>query len=368
MKTPQPPRTLPNGGRILLALTLSCASLFSLAACSKDPPSATESAGTPVRSAVTTRGPGAAVIEANGLVGSRDEMRLSFKAGGIVRRILVQEGESVRKGALLAEVELTEIAAQAEQAAQLAAKAERDLERGERLHADQVISLEALQNLRTQAAVARAARDAARFNVGYSRITAPRDGVVLRKLAEERELVPPGQPVIILGSAERGHVVRFALSDRDIVQLDVGDKARVLLDAYPGRELTGIVSEVSSAADPRTGLFPAQLRLDTTGADLRLASGLVAKLRIEPQRASSDQLVYVPIAAIVEGDGRRASVFVVDGNVARKREVRLAFLTGTQAALEQGVDAGATVVTEGALYLVDGERIRIVADRKLAAR
>jgi RND family efflux transporter MFP subunit len=294
-------------------------------------------------------------------------MRLSFKTGGIVRRIAVQEGEAVAKGSVLAELELTEISAQVEQAAQFAAKAERDLERGERLHADQVISLEALQNLRTQAAVAQAARDAARFNLGYSRIVAPRDGVVLRKLVEEREFVPPGQPVILLGSAERGHVVRFALADREIVRLHTGNAASVRLDAYPERELRGTVSEVSAAADPRTGLFPAQLRLEPQ-ADIRLASGLVARLRLEPAADANDRLARVPVAAIVEGAGRMASVFVVDGGVARKRPIRVRFLEGEYAAVDSGAQPDERVVTEGALYLVDGERIRIVGGDAPAAR
>jgi len=336
------------------------ASLFAfsvLAACSKDAGNAAAKTGTPVNVAVASSGPPLAVIEANGLVGSRDEMRLSFKTGGIVRQIAVQEGEAVRKGALLAELELTEIAAQAEQAIQLAQKAERDLERGERLAADQVISLEALQNLHTQASIARAARDAARFNLGYSRITAPRDGVVLRKLVEERELVPPGQPVIILGSADRGYVVRLALSDRDIVKIATGDAATIALDAYPGRELRGLVSEVSSAADPRNGLFPAQIRLEPQ-AGIRLASGLVARIRLLPSHNGEASLAYVPIAAIVEGDGRTASVFVVEGDIARKRAVQLRFLDDEHAALESGIKPGERVVTEGALYLVDGEKIR----------
>jgi RND family efflux transporter MFP subunit len=249
----------------------------------------------------------------------------------------------------------------------MAQKAERDLERGERLHADQVISLESLQNLRTQAAVARAARDAARFNLGYSRITAPHDGVVLRKMVEERELVPPGQPVIVLGSADRGHVVRFALSDRDIVQINNGDAVSVRLDAYPGRELKGVISEVSSAADVRTGLFPAQVRLDPAPG-LKLASGLVARIRIAPERAGTGTLVRVPISAIVEGDGRAASVFVVDGTTARKRAVQVRFLEAEQAAIDSGVRSGERLVTEGALYLVDGERIRIADGDARAAR
>jgi len=355
-----------SSGRVTAILIVTLC-LLAIGACSEGAPEKSAAVGTPVRSAAATQGPATAAIETNGLVGSRDEMRLSFKTGGIVRRLVVREGESVRKGAVLAELELTEIGAQAEQAAQIALKAERDLDRGERLHADQVISLEALQNLRTQAAVARAARDAAGFNLGYSRIVAPRDGVVLRKLVEERELVPPGQPVIVLGSADRGYVVRFALADRDIVKITVGDVAQVTLDAYPDRKLEGTVSEVSSAADLRSGLFPAQLLLSPTSG-LRLASGLVANVRISPKRASRDTLTYVPIAAIVEGDGRRASVFVVEGEVARKREIRVAFLTDTQAALEAGLSPGERVVTEGSLYLVDGERIRIVDGATVAAR
>jgi len=321
---------------------------------------------TPVRAAQATAGPAVAPIEANGLIGARDEMRLSFKTGGIVRRIVVQEGEVVRKGELLAELELTEVQAQAEQALQMAQKAERDLERGERLYADQIISLEALQNLQTQAAVAGAGRDAARFNLGYSRITAPRDGVVLRKLVEERELVPPGQPVVILGSAERGYVLRFALSDRDIVRIKTGDVARARVDAYPGIELKGVVNEVSSAADLRTGLFPAQIRLEST-ADLRLASGLVANVTIDPSRSGSVRFTYVPVSAIVEGEGRTASVFVIDGTTARKRLVRVGFIKDEYVALAEGLKPGERVVTEGSLYLVDGERIRVVDESTGAA-
>jgi RND family efflux transporter MFP subunit len=325
-----------------------------------------EAAGTSVRAAEATEGPAAAAIEANGLVGARDEMRLSFKTGGIVRRIAVQEGEAVRKGALLAELELTEIQAQAEQASQLAEKAGRDLERGERLYADQVISLEALQNLRTQAAIANAARDAARFNLGYSRIVAPRDGVVLRKLVEERELVPPGQPVVMLGSADRGYVVRLAVADRDIVRIAKGDTARVRVDAYPDVELKGVVNEVSSAADPRTGLFPAQVQIEST-SNIRLASGLVANVTIEPTHSSELRYTYVPVSAIVEGEGRTASVFVVDGTTARKRLVRVGFIRDEKVALAEGLKPGERVVTEGALYLVDGERIRVVDGATAAA-
>ena len=145
---------------------------------------------TPVRTAVAASGPASPPIDGNGIVATKDEARLSFKVGGVVSRIRVQEGESVRKGQLLAEIEPAEINAQVDATSQLAAKARRDLERGERLYADQVISLEQLEGLRTQAATSQAQLRSVQFNRGYATIVAPRDGVVLRKLAQERELVP----------------------------------------------------------------------------------------------------------------------------------------------------------------------------------
>jgi len=331
-----------------------------LSACGAAPSDPTADQGTPVRTGIASSGPAMASLKTNGIVAARDEMRLSFKTGGIIRRIAVQEGQRVKQGQILAELELAEINAQYQQARQVADKAARDLERGERLHVDQVISLEALQNLRTQAAVTAAARDAARFNLSQSTIVAPRDGVILRQLAEERELVPPGQPVIVLGSSERGHVVRAAISDRDLVRINVGDRAEVRLDAYPERVFTGKLHEVSAAADPRTGLFPIEVHFEAP-VDTKLATGFIAKLQITPAAASAANVTYIPIAALVEGDGNKAQVFVVDGAVARKREVQVAFIDGDTVALSSGLAIGTTLVTEGALYLVDGERISTVS-------
>ena len=177
---------------IMLALPLAA-----MAGCGAKTPETAEAAaeGTPVRTAPATSGPANVPIGASGLVASEDEMRLSFKTGGIIRRIAVREGAVVRKGQLLAEIELAEVNAQFEQARQGALKAERDLERGERLHADQVISLEALQNLRTQAAVARAASQAAGFNLGYSSIVAPQGKARDDRLVVDFNNAPPGMRV-----------------------------------------------------------------------------------------------------------------------------------------------------------------------------
>ncbi len=314
---------------------------------------------TPVRIQQASQGPAVPPIDTNGMVVTKHELRLSFKMGGLVRRIHVQEGDVVKQGQRLAEIELTEVNAQMEQARQMAEKAARDLKRGENLYADQVISLEQLQDLRTQAAMAEASFKSAQFNLGYSVIVAPRDGVVLRKLVEERELVPAGTPVLLFGESDRGYVVRAALADREIVNVKIGDKGEIRMDAFPGQAMTGTIVEVASAADERSGMFSIEVSFDTPPP--RLVSGLVARLRLAPE-SSAPPLTYVPLAALVEGDGDRASVFVLDAGKAQKREVRVAFITADSIALESGLAAGEPVITDGALFLENGEAVEVQPD------
>lgn len=339
--------------RPLLPLALALA----LAACGGSPQGVV-TAPTPVRVALAYAGPAVPAVETNGVVGAKDEMRLSFLVGGVVQRIAVEEGARIRRGELLAALDPTEVDAQVEQAVQLAAKAQRDLERSERLYVDQVISLEQLQDLRTQASIAKARASSARFSRGHAVIRAPRDGVVLRKLVEEREMVPAGATVLVVSGADRGFVVRTALADREVVQLRLGDAADVRIDAFPGRVLAGKVSEISGAADPASGLFPVEVRLD--GTALGHASGLLAKLTIHPAAADASTLTYVPIAAIVEGDRGHASVYVVHDGHAQRREVEVAFIAADSVALAAGLASGETVITDGALYVGDGDAIAVV--------
>jgi multidrug efflux system membrane fusion protein len=316
------------------------------------------SAATPVRVAAATSGPAAPSIRTNGLLANKDEIRLAFKVGGVIRKLVVSEGERVRKGQRLAQIEQTEVNASVEQARQAHEKAKRDAARGERLFHDKVISLEQLQDLRTQAAMAEAALNSAEFNWNYAAIVAPRDGTVLRRLAEERELVAAGAPVLVFGGQERGFVVRAGLADREIVQVRIGDSVRVKLDALPDATLDGKVTEIASAADGASGMFGIEVAIDSQ-AELPLKSGLVAKLTIVPASALSGSRVYVPIGAIVEGDGRNARLFVLDNDRARRRDIEVAFIEGAVVAVASGVDVGEQVITDGAQYLEDGERVAI---------
>ncbi len=330
-----------------------------LAACGQQPAPPVAAAPSLVRVVSPVSGPGAAPIISTGIVSAADELKLSFKTGGVIQRMVVREGQAVKAGELLAELVPTEINAQLAQAQQLNEKAQRDLQRGERLYADQVIALEQLQNLRTQAKVATAQLQSASFNSGFARITAPAAGTVMRKLAEDHEVVAPGQPVLVLGVSNKGYIVRAALADREAVQLQVGDAASVQLDAAPDTVLQGRVSEVGGAAQLENGLFPVQVQLEP--AQVTLVAGMVAQVSIQPSAASKTFLLYVPTGAVVSGVGQQASVFVLQDKVVKKRSIQVAFFTRDQIAVSEGLVATDQVITDGGLYLSDGEVVSVQA-------
>jgi RND family efflux transporter MFP subunit len=297
-------------------------------------------------------------VEATGTLHSKDELQLSFKMPGVVARVLVAEGQQVRRGQPLATLDLREIDAQVAAARSGVDKAQRDLQRAEALYADSVATLAQVQDARTGAEVARSGLQAAAFNRRYATIVAPADGVVLRRLAEGGELVGAGQSVVVLGSSERGQVLRVGVADRDAVRLKPGDAATVRFDAYPGEEFAGSVREVAPAADPATGTY--QVEVSVVAGGKPLSSGLVGRVEMRP--AAGAEMALVPIGSILEADGDAATVYTLaaDGRTAKRLPVTVGFIAGERVAVSGGLEGVSRVVTDGAAYLGDGAAVQVV--------
>ncbi len=305
-----------------------------------------------------------AQTRAVGVLAPRDEIRLAFKVGGVVDSVRVESGDLVRKGQVLAELKRAEVDASVSQAAEGVEKARRDLERARQLRSDEVATEEQVQDLTTAYNVARSSLDAARFNARFARIEAPADGIVFERMVEGGELVQAGQPVIVLGSTASGWVVRVGLADRDVVRMEPGAPAQVTFDAFPGRAFEGRVTRVGAAADRMTGTFEVEIEVQPQGA--RFARGLVAKvaLPLAPLPGVASSATVVPVTALVEADGQRATVYVLDRgkNVARRKDVTLGPLLGEQVIVTAGLVTGESVITDGAAWLTDGGSVRVVDD------
>jgi RND family efflux transporter MFP subunit len=308
-----------------------------------------------VRLAPVSPGPVERPIRAAGLVAARSEWDLAFKVGGVLSRVAAREGDRVRAGQLLAELDGTELAAAVAQAREALAKARRDAERTAVLAASESAPRVAADDARTGVAVAEASLAAAEFNLRHARLVAPDDGWIDRRAAEPGEVVGPGRPVFHL-SGGRGQVVRADLAERDVVGLAAGAPAFVVLDSRPGVELPGRVTEIAHAASRGTGTWQVEVSVDGAAAGAPLLAGLTAKVRIPRAVPAAGS---VPLAAVVGGDGASGAVYAVDGGRARRVPVVIAFLDGERAVLSRGVERLDAVVTDGADRLSDGAAVRV---------
>ncbi|WP_370263740.1 efflux RND transporter periplasmic adaptor subunit [Limnobacter sp.] len=341
---------------------LALCAVLALAACGPAKPDTTQVAeARRVKTTTVEQGPASADIEVPGVGAFRDETRLSFKVGGVIERITVREGDTVKAGQKLAWLDKQEVNAAVAQAQAAHDKALRDLQRGEQLRKEEVISKVQLQNLNTAAQLSRAQLTQAQFASATAEVSATADGVVLKRFAQVGEVVAPGQPVLLLGSRSSGFVLKASLADRQAVHIAVGNSAEVVFDALPGTRWPGKVIEQSQAADPATGTYGVLVQLDPQAhPGLNLLSGMQGRARIQPNNTNSTRS-YVPIEAVVEGNNKNAWMYVLQAdNTVKRQAVQIAFVAGARVALQEPLPEGTKVVSTGAPYLQDGETVQVV--------
>lgn len=293
-------------------------------------------------------------VRTSGKLFSKTEVRLSFKTGGLIRSIYTDEGKSVKKGQILAQLYLSEIQSRVNKAKQGLEKARRDFHRAKNLYEDTVATLEQFQNAQTALEVAESNLHIARFNLRHSYIRAPADGKILKKLAAENEMTAPGHPVFLFGSSEKEWIVRVNVTDKDIVKLNLNDTAEILLDAYPEKCLKARVTETGEFADPYTGTFEVELTLYNT--DIRLISGLICTAMIYPSEKQS--WFKVPYSALVSGEGNRAVIYIAKGNTFSKSTIKVIKQPDFMLA-KSGLKENMLIITKGQNELKKNSKILI---------
>jgi len=301
---------------------------------------------------------GHAVIKASGQLTTNDETVLGFKTGGVVSRVYLREGDAVRKGQLLATLDLTEINAGVAQARMNAEKAQRDFKRAANLYADSVVTLEQYQNAETAVAVAARQLEAAEFNRSYSEIHAPADGFVLKKFVNAGQVVSIGDPVLLVNAvSQRGWILKVGVSDRQWAQLQPGDPANIHIDAFAQEVFKGKVSRKSETADPASGAFTIELSVDAPGR--KLATGMFGSAEFSSH--DSQMGWTVPFEAVLDAHDREGFVFVTtDGQTAHKQAVVIESFDDRSIVVSDGLQQGQQLIVSGSAYLTDSSLIRVI--------
>jgi RND family efflux transporter MFP subunit len=305
-------------------------------------------------------------IPVSGQFTTDDEVMLSFKTTGIINKIFVKEGDAIKKGELLATLNLTEIDASLQQAQLSYEKTNRDLQRLNNLYIDSVATLEQVQNGKTNRDLAAQQLNTARFNRQYSEIRAEANGYVLRKLANEGQLVNSGNPVLQTNGAGSGKwILRAGVTDKQWTVIKTGESAEIRVASRAGQTLAGKVTRKSESVDPSNGLFSIDVTLSNKQpgniAAGMFGTGVISEIEHPTAEKSGNETWSVPYEALLDGDGSSGFVFVTNDNkTARKVKVTIAGVEKDHVIVSQGLEKTKFLIVSGSAYLTDNSTIQII--------
>ncbi len=380
-------RSLLNLSRLGLSrLSLSRLSLFllslSLLGCdpggSIDPAQATAAApqaqAVPVRVATAAPVDLLRSLQLGGVAAADRSARLAPAGQGIINALHVELGQRVKKGQVLAELDVSTLSLQLNQAqkstelARLqATDARKEASRIDLLKAEGAVSTQqtdkmamGLQLAEAQVAQAEASLAVLENQIGKARLKAPFSGTVTGVFLEEGEFFTGmagigGPPALV--SIESLDPIRLDVHvpDVDLGRVSVGMRVLVTSDAFPDRQWEGEVALINAAADRGARTFTVRIRIPNDDGALRPGLFLTGRLVLEQQ----DGVLAIPENAVSEPDSDKPFVMVVDGSTAHRTYIELG-LKGDAGWAVTGVEDGQQVVVEGHFGLPDGANVRVI--------
>lgn len=308
------------------------------------------------------------LLSGSGYVVTGDRyVSIGVRVPGRIDRYFVEEGQSVKKGAALVQLDDRDYraAVRSTEAALTVARAnlslaESELARGVKLRSGAILSQQDLDVLLNKAQVARATiqqleadLDQAHVNLEYTMLRAPSDGVILAKLKEVGEIAVPG------GFAGSGDLVRMAnladmraevdVNEADLNRVHLGQKAEVVPDAYPDAHYAAEVVKLYPQVDRQKGTLKTEVRI--LQPDAKLLPDMSARVTFFADApaagAPADDVVLVPEAAVRQDDRGDTIVWVVDGGRARRVRVQTGGTAGGRVRVTAGLQGGEVVIVGG---------------------
>ena len=295
------------------------------------------------------------LIVSAGTVRLRRETSLGFTTGGQVASVRFEEGDRVKRGAVLAALDNSNVAADLGAARAERDRAESEFGRIEKLFKDGWVTKARLEQSEAALRAARAKVQSTEFASRTASIIAPGNGIILTRNIDAGQIVAAGTTALVLGEVDKGFVMRVPMTDADAARVNPGMRAKVFVSAISDLPIDAVVSEKDARADERTGTFEVSFLLP--GND-RLRSGQLGKVEVEVSRNSSASLA-IPANAIFGIRTGEGLVFVVDSkNRVRQRNVSIGELTDKNLEILTGLKEGDVIVTRGVEKLRDGDLIK----------
>jgi len=315
-------------------------------------------------------------LDYSGSVRARTEMNLGFRVAGKVTERLVDIGQHVNAGDVLARIDPSDYDLSVKSAAASLDAADRQVEtvdlaktRAEQLFAKNFASKSQLEQATLTYNQAVATRDAARSTlaqaknqVGYTDLKASEDGIVTTVSADVGQVVGAGTPVMTV-AVDGEKEVLIAVPEMDIAEFKPGKTVKAGFWSDDALTLAGKVREVAGSADAQSRTFAVRVALPN---DPRVLLGMTAN--IEASVASRQQMVSIPLSALAEKDGQKI-VWTVDrgSDTVHPRPVKVGDFTGDGVNVAEGLKQGDVVVAAGTQFMTENLKVKLSGDATQSA-
>jgi membrane fusion protein (multidrug efflux system) len=293
--------------------------------------------------------------QAVGSLRSRQGVMLRPEVSGRISSLGFADGQRVRRGQLLVQLDDTLQQAQLKQAEAQASIARTNLQRNRDLVAQNFVSQSAVDQSAAALEVAEAQVALTKAQLARMRIVAPFDGVAGIRSIDTGDYVKDGADLVNIEDLSQV-LVDFRLPERFIARVKPGQTVDVSLDALPGQRFTGRIDALDSVVDANGRSLLVRARLDNPGGVLK--AGLFARTRIVFSKR--DNALVVPEEALVPQGGKQFIFQVVDGpngKMSRRIEARIGLRLPGKVEVLEGLSAGDLVVTAGQARLGRGEPV-----------
>lgn len=290
-------------------------------------------------------------VTAVGTVEANERVELKPEASGLVEAIPFVEGQRVKAGEKLFQLDAKKELASLSQAAAEEKLAQANLTRARALMGTKAIAQQELEQLESQVAVKAAIHRLEKERLTEREVLAPFDGVLGPRLVSPGQYVNAGTPLATLVDDTRVKV-RFRIPERQLSLVKLQQEGRLRVSAYPDQEFIGRVDLINPEVDQ--GTRTVEIRLLVPNPDGLLKPGMFA--RVELVVGARERAVVIPEGALVPSLDH-FSVYVVEDGIARLKRVTVGVRLPGRAEIREGLSATQRIVVSGTQKLVDGMKV-----------
>ena len=289
-----------------------------------------------------------------GIVEEREGTAVSFTSMGVVKRVLVSEGQSVGKGQLIAEMDDTQARNLLTGAEAAMAQANDALERYKMLHDNGSLPEVQWVEIQSKVAQAKSQLEIAKKNLADCRLVAPVSGIVGSKMIKAGETALPSQAIITILDISSVKV-RVSIPEAEIGGITTSTPTRIKVDAVD-KEVAGGRIEKGVQADALTHTY--DIKVNVQNGDRKLLPGMVASVRFNGQLTIDNGQLTLPVTAVQKrADGTLFIWTVAKDSTTHRSTVQIGRTAGNRVVINSGLNANDRVVTEGYQKLSENTKV-----------